>query len=804
MRYLIFVFFLVFISLPAYSKINPTKRNIELSVEAEVNKNSIGRLTLTVTPADSLLLHWDEIEPIFERFLYSENLVAMSKNVQNQLISTKGLEIYGLAFVFDLSDFSLEISVPSNLIKPQFLSLKSNARPLDPLHESNFSGYMNVYSSYFYQDGFSSTGNNEQSAIRTEMVVNIKKWVLENEAEYDSEKNGNGPIFKRLGTRLVHDIPDSGLRVILGDKNTTGSYFQSSSSILGIALSHNYSLVSDDVVRPSASRSFTLDNPSSVEVILDDQVIQRLNLESGIYLLDDIPIKEGNNNIILRITDNVGKVSIINFDVTTGLNLFAEGDLKYELFFGVPSVVSEEKKYNYDDPLISGYLDYGITTAWTAGINAQTDEYVQQIGFKNIVATTIGQFAFENSWSISDELNGSAYRIVFNTFTDPSIEHRNFSVGYEHASQNYLSLGYRPDQNNDFHRREHIFQANYSYFNTPNFQTYLFVNASTTYGEEGVDKTIGASFSHDFYNGQWRYNFGGQWEENNGKEGWRAKLSLLYKFSNTQSARLSQQSGGKKTRLEFTQDSNRRYVDSFNYRVGAEKNDQDEAEFDLYAQYNANRFLASIDHSSSYEELSSQSADHQTRLSFSSSIAFADGDWAVGKPIYDSFALVKAHSSLESKKITLGKYNNQYRASNEDFPTILLNDINSYSRSTVSVDVDDLAPGYDIGSGVISFYPSYRSGHQVVIGTEANISVIATLLDEQNVPLVLQVGTAVCTTDSKKTEIDFFTNKKGKFALTGLMPCQYEITLNNDRQSKFLIDVKENEQLQRKGVIHVH
>ena len=118
--------------------------------------------------------------------------------------------------------------------------------------------------------------------------------------------------------------------------------------------------------------------------------------------------------------------------------------------------------------------------------------------------------------------------------------------------------------------------------------------------------------------------------------------------------------------------------------------------------------------------------------------------------------------------------------------------------------MNDLAPGYDIGSGVISFYPSYRSGHQAVIGTEANISVIATLLDEQDVPLALQVGTAVCTTDSKKTEIDFFTNKKGKFALTGLMPCQYEITLNNDRQSKFFINVKENEQLQRKGVIHVH
>ena len=84
MRHLIFVCFLVLITLPAHSKINPTKRNIELSVEAEVNKNTIGKLTLTVTPEDSLLLHWNEVEAIFERFLYSESLVKISKNVQNQ------------------------------------------------------------------------------------------------------------------------------------------------------------------------------------------------------------------------------------------------------------------------------------------------------------------------------------------------------------------------------------------------------------------------------------------------------------------------------------------------------------------------------------------------------------------------------------------------------------------------------------------------------------------------------------------------------------------------------------------------
>lgn len=151
----------------------------------------------------------------------------------------------------------------------------------------------------------------------------------------------------------------------------------------------------------------------------------------------------------------------------------------------------------------------------------------------------------------------------------------------------------------------------------------------------------------------------------------------------------------------------------------------------------------------------------------------------------------------------MGQYKDQYRANNADFDTMLLNDLSSYDSTVVSVDIDDLAPGYDLGSGLVVFFPSYRSGHSVMIGTAANISVIATLLDQQQQPLALQVGVAVCS-DNPKKEHKFFTNKSGRFALTGLIPCSYEVKLNNSEKSQFILDVKEGEQLQRKGNIYVH
>tara|TARA_R110001583_G_scaffold18595_1_gene73801 strand:- start:2124 stop:4493 length:2370 start_codon:yes stop_codon:yes gene_type:complete len=787
-----------------FAKINPSTRIIELSVEAKLNKNPIGRLTLVVDPDDLMSFKWDEMKDNFRGSLYDEKYFLLVKRVDGNVLTKKELEKFGVLVNFDLSDFSLKFVAPNEFLRPKNLSLKSNSLPLESIEQSHLSGFFNVYSSYFNEQDESDNESNEQLSIRSEMVFNWNKWVLENEEEYFSNATDEQSI-QRLGTRLVHDLPVKGMRLSIGDNYSSGGYFQSTSRILGFSLAHDFALVSNRQIRPSASRSFALSSPSSVEVIVDNRVVKRLNLGTGTYSLDDIPINEGNNTISLRITDNVGVVQYINFDVTTGLDLFAKGDLKYELHFGVPAELKDQLEYTYDEPLFSGILDYGVTTDWTVGATVQMDEFLQQVGFKNIYASKIGQFSLENAVSFSDE-TGNAYRIVYNNFADNSVKHRVLSLGYEHSTENFRALGYRPNVKDSFSRREHLLQANYSFFITPTLQTSIFANTSKVYDQTQFDKSIGVSFSHELANGQFLYGVGGQWDQADGDGNWSARLSLTYKFSTKERINLSRQSGQNRTRLEFTNDSDQRYVGALNVRAGVEKNDQDKAFLDLSAQYNAHHFAASFDHASYYEDtdLITDSVRHQNRVNFSTSLAFTDDAWSIGKPIYDSFALVTAHSSLQNKTITLGQYDDKYVANNEGLDTILLNDIGSYSNSTITVDVSDLAPGYDIGSGILSFSPSYRSGHSVVIGTDANISVIATLLGKDNEPLGLLAGTAICISRVNKKEFQFFTNKRGRFALTGLIPCQYEITLKDISETTFMIDVEKGEQLQRKGDIYAY
>ncbi|KPZ57809.1 fimbria/pilus outer membrane usher protein [Pseudoalteromonas sp. P1-25] len=797
-----FLFAMFFFPLTVFSKINPSNRTIELNVSAQLNKSPIGQVLLKVDKDDALFLKWNELEPHFRQVLLEEKEEELFKVLKGSSLAVTSLKELGFSVVFDMSDFSLDIIVPVELTRPQKLSAQKRRKKLKAIEPAKASGFVNAYASYVHQDDQEQQQIQEQYALRSEIVASWQGWVVENELEYNKISQPSSSIFKRRGTRLIHDLPNLGMRLSIGDNFSSGGYFQNSSRLLGFSLAHDFSLLSDRPIRPTASQSFTLQSPSSVEVYVDGRIIQRLNLVAGIYSLDDIPISEGSNNIFLKITDIAGVVRYVNFDVATGLDLFAKGQLEYEIHLGVPAQAGDRLKYEENAPFLSAYLDYGLTPSWTAGFTVQGDKYAQQIGTKQIYAAKVGQLAFEGALSFAKH-QGYAYRTIYSSYNMSNLGSE-FTFGYEYTSRYFTALGFRTQEAFNNRYTEHYAQASYSYYVNSRTLASFFANISRDHEGEQFDQSMGLNISGDLANSQWRYTAGAQWDDLRGEKQWGLSLSLTYKFNNQHRIKLSHRSKRDKTRLEFTQDSNQRFVGALNLRAGLENNDLNKTIFDLNMQYNANRFAANLEHASFYKDLNARSAYHQSRLSVASSVAFADDTWAFGKPIYDSFALVNAHKSLENKVITLGRVEDEYRADNSDFKTILLNDLSSYDSINIPVDIDDLAPGYDIGSGMLSFYPQYKTGHKAIIGTAANISVIATLRSKDEAPLALMVGKATCSSDASGKEYTFFTNKRGRFAITGLAPCRYEVTLQNKDNTKFFIDVRDAEQLQRKGVIYVH
>jgi len=81
------------------------------------------------------------------------------------------------------------------------LSLKSNSLPLESIEQSHLSAFLMSTQVILMNKMNPSNESNEQLSIRSEMVFNWNKWVLENEEEYFSNATDEQSI-QRLGTRL--------------------------------------------------------------------------------------------------------------------------------------------------------------------------------------------------------------------------------------------------------------------------------------------------------------------------------------------------------------------------------------------------------------------------------------------------------------------------------------------------------------------------------------------------------------------------------------------------------------------------
>jgi len=80
-----------------------------------------------------------------------------------------------------------------------------------------------------------------------------------------------------------------------------GRGFQAVPDIAGVSIFRSYSVLNpQQVIRPRGDRTFRLERPSTVEVIVNGQQVRRLQLAPGNYNLPDFPFAQGGNHLRLN------------------------------------------------------------------------------------------------------------------------------------------------------------------------------------------------------------------------------------------------------------------------------------------------------------------------------------------------------------------------------------------------------------------------------------------------------------------------------------------------------------------------
>jgi outer membrane usher protein len=281
------------------------------------------------------------------------------------------------------------------------------------------------------------------------------------------------------------------------------------------------------------------------------------------------------------------------------------------------------------------------------------------------------------------------------------------------------------------------------------------------------------------------YGSGGGFENNFGI---RAGISLL--FGGRHRADASYQSRQNLARASLSRGSDNT-VGSLGYALNVQ-NSTGNTSIDGVVDYIANRFDARASLGTAGTNFGGIADEQTARLQIGTSFAFADGAFGIGRPIQDSFLLARPHETLDGTDVITGRaLNGGYEAASGPLGAAVVNRLSSYSTQDVQYDIDTLAAGYDIGSGVVRVDPPFRAGYDLVVGTDRFVSAVG-FLQIDGAPAELVTGLITSEDDEGFEPEPFFTNSAGRFGMIGLAPGRsYTIRLNDGGQT-FTINVPED------------
>ncbi len=165
-------------------------------------------------------------------------------------------------------------------------------------------------------------------------------------------------------------------------------------------------------------------------------------------------------------------------------------------------------------------------------------------------------------------------------------------------------------------------------------------------------------------------------------------------------------------------------------------------------------------------------------LRFAGGVAFADGAWAVGRPVSEAFAILKPHPSLAGYDIGVNPLGDgTYQAHMDGLGPAVLPSLVPYRAARATVDARQLPIGLNVGAGAFDLAPAYKRGTLVTVGTGATVFLLATIEDANGAPVSLQAGRLVAIDDADFQPALVFTNRIGRIAVEGLKPGRYRLEL---------------------------
>lgn len=757
-------------------KLNPTSRDVLLDVPLR-ERGPLGQVGIKITPDDTVLYSSQDFQNALSRVVTPDIRNALAAQAQaDGWLTEDALRSLGFGIVYDPALVELQLQLPNSARQSQRVDLgfsNSEDPVVGPDLSSAFSAYLSYRASLDYVHEGQDTG---LQTPRVDLDFNgrlFRRFAFENQFSYDASLDDP---FIRQASRLTYDQPEKNLRWVGGDLSSNPVSFQGQESVAGLGVQRYYrGFTSGRSVSSTSARRLTLERNATVEVYINGSRVRTLQLAPGNYDVADLPLTAGANNVQLVVLDELGGREVVSFDFFSDLLLLAPGVDEFDFKVGVRAPFENgSRDYRGDQAITSGFYRRGVNEVLTLGGNFQIMQDIQQIGAEAVFGTRMGLFRTDLSMSETSR-GGSGYaaRVEYRyTKILPELSGvRRLDASFETRSRNFGSVDVL-DPNNPF-----AYTALVRYSQPLAERWNASVGADYSKGRGSEKDRHGAStfVAYDF-SPNTNLTFGVTYQKGGVADEASARFEIIHRFGVRASAAASYETAQERLRANYTRAPQRSLND---YAITADlQRTRDDLAVNGTIAYLGNRGDLELSHQTAFDQTENEIVGQTTSVRATGSIAFANGRVAVGRRLYDSFAIIRPHESLEGRPVEIRAAFTQDAIARSGMFGPALVPLSSYSSQTIPYDVADAPIGYDLGLGHFEFYPWLDSGFSRVVGSDFNVTVTGELLGPDGAPLALAFGIARSLDIQGAPEVQMFTNRVGRFGASGLAPGRWRLSMN--------------------------